>query len=194
MTRDKAVATLVTRHSPLVTRRMTKIFLIRHAETEPTGDDATLWPLSERGESQVRELTAQPFWDEVKAIICSDEQKAVATVQSIAFEHGIPLYTRSCLRELARTPGIIGDYAARVQEVFAKPALSVGGWERAADAQARIVACIHGLIQEFDAAPFAIVSHGMLLALLLAAMQSELGNTFEIWKSLPFASVRLIKR
>ena len=33
---------------------MTKIYLVRHAETEPAGNDAALWPLSERGEEQVR--------------------------------------------------------------------------------------------------------------------------------------------
>lgn len=173
---------------------MTKIYLIRYAETERTHADPTLWSLSERGEQQARLLAEQSFWSEVKAIISSDEQKAIATVKDIAFERGIPLFTRDCLRELKRTPEWLDDYEARVQEVFAKPVLSIGGWERAADAQRRILLCVEELMKEFDRAPFAVVSHGMVLALLIAALRNELGYVFEIWKALGFASVTLMER
>ncbi|MBI3732053.1 MAG: histidine phosphatase family protein [Chloroflexi bacterium] len=172
----------------------TRIYLIRHAETEPDDDDATLWPLSQTGEQQVKQLAAQPFWDEVTAIVSSTEMKAIATVQGIAFEHSIPLFTHDGLRELRRTPGLIDNYSERAQQVFEKPAISIGNWERAADAQARIMACLDELIARFGQSPFAVVSHGMVLALLLAALQDALGYTYEIWESLGFASVTLIER
>jgi len=173
---------------------MAKIYLIRHAETEPTGDDGTLWPLSERGEEQVKQLAAQPFWDEVKAIISSPAPKAIATVHPIAVERNIPIHAHDGLRELRRTKERLADYDARVIEVFQRPALSVGGWERAADAQRRMLTTLEELIQKFDGAPFAVASHGMALALLLASLQDAMGYAYEIWQDLGFASVTLIER
>ena len=172
---------------------MTRIYLIRHAETEPTGDDATLWPLSERGEQQAKLLAAQPFWEDVKAIITSDEQKAIATVKDVAFERGIRLRMHNGLRELRRTPGWLEEYDARVLEVFQKPALNIGGWERAADAQARMLTTLDELIRQFDSAPFAVVSHGMVLALLIASAQNQMGNVFDIWQQFGFADAVVIE-
>jgi broad specificity phosphatase PhoE len=173
---------------------MTKIFLVRHAETEQSHDDATLWPLSDHGEKQVQSLAQQPFWSEVKAIIASDEPKAVSTVDRIAFERKIPLFVHPGLRELKRTPEWIEDYEARVLEVCQHPALSIGGWERAADAQARILATVDELIAKYDPEPFAIVSHGMVLSLLLASVNNMLGQVFDIWQQLGFATVVLMER
>ena len=121
---------------------MTKIYLIRHAESKPTGHDATRWPLSERGEQQAVALAAQAFWSEIVAIVSSDEPKAMASVQDVAIERGIPLLTRECLRELKRTSAWLDDYEERVREAFESPARSIGGWERATDAQVRVLACV----------------------------------------------------
>ena len=173
---------------------MTKIYLVRHAEAEPAGNDAALWPLSERGEEQVRTLAAQSFWDEVNAIVSSDEPKAFATVSPIAFERQIPLHTHSGLRELRRTPIWLEDYEARVLDVFQRPELSIEGWERAADAQARILATLDELLLKFDGQPFAVVSHGIVMALLLATVNDRLAQVFDIWQQLGFAEVILMER
>lgn len=173
---------------------MSRIYVIRHAETEQAGDDAFYWPLSEQGEEQARLLARQPFWSEVQAIVASDEPKAIATISQIAFDRRIPMFLEQRLRELKRTSEHIEDYEARVLEVFQKPAINVGGWERAADAQARALACFDELVKRYEATPFAIVSHGMLLSLLLASLQNMLGYTFELWQSLGFASVILVER
>ena len=173
---------------------MTKIYLVRHAEAEPSGNDAALWPLSERGESQVRKLAGAPFWDEVKTIISSDEPKAVATVSPIAAERRIPLQMHQGLRELCRTAVWLEDYEARVLDVFQKPALSIEGWERASDAQARILATLEELLLKFDGAPFAVVSHGMVMALLLATVYNRLGQVFDMWQQIGFGDVILMER
>jgi broad specificity phosphatase PhoE len=173
---------------------MPKIYLIRHAETEQQGDDASQWPLSERGEEQVEQLAQQSFWDEVRVIASSPERKALETVQNIALMRHIPLRIHDDLRELQRTPEYIDDYEARVLEVFQKPAVSIGGWERAADAQARILACFEELVREHGDAPFAIVLHGMVLALLLATLENAVGYAFDIWQTLGFASVTLAEK
>jgi broad specificity phosphatase PhoE len=173
---------------------MHKVYLIRHAEPKREGDDATEWVLSENGEEQVEQLARQSFWDEIKLIVSSPEKKALATVHSIALERRMPLLIRDELRELKRTSERIDDYEARVLEVFEKPALSIGGWERAADAQARIIACFEELVQAHGESPFAIVSHGMVLSLLLATLENAVGYAFDIWQSLGFASVTVAER
>jgi len=119
---------------------------------------------------------------------------AHATVSAIAFERRIPLHTHHGLRELRRAPIWLEDYEARVLEVFQKPALSVEGWECAADAQARILATLDELMLKFDGQPFAVVSHGMVLALLLASVNNRLGQVFDMWQQLGFAAVVLMER
>ena len=173
---------------------MAKVYLVRHAETEPAGGDATLWTLSEQGEEQVRALGRQPFWSEVKAIVSSDEPKAIATVSPIAAQYAIPLLMHPGLRELRRQPVWLEDYEARVLEVFQKPALSVEGRERATDAQARILTTLDELLLKFNGEPFAIVSHGLVLALLLATVNNRLGQVFDIWQQLGFGNVILMER
>jgi len=43
----------------------------------------------------------------------------------------------------------VGDYGARVAEVFAHPDRSIGGWESADDALARFLEGIHALADAF---------------------------------------------
>ena len=130
----------------------------------------------------------------MNAIISSDEPKAFATVSTIAFERQIPLHTHPGLRELRRTPVWLEDYEARVLDVFQKPALSIEGWERAADAQARILSTLDELLLKFDGQPFAVVSHGLVLALLLASVNNRMGQVFDMWQQLGFADVVLMER
>ena len=98
------------------------------------------------------------------------------------------------LRELRRSAVWLEDYEARVLEVFQKPELSIDGWERASDAQARILTTLDELLLKFDGEPFAIVSHGLVLALLLATVNNRLGQVFDIWQQLGFGNVILMER
>lgn len=173
---------------------MPKVYLIRHAETERTGDDAFYWPLSARGEEQVGLLARQAFWDEISAVVSSDEPKSLATVARTARERGLPVHLDARLRELRRTPEHLEDYEARVLEVLQKPALGIGGWEPAADAQRRVSACFDELVARYGETPFAVVSHGMSLSLLIASLQETPARAFDIWQTLGFASVVLVER
>ncbi len=57
-------------------------------------------------------------------------------------------------------------------EFFARPEESVRGWERAADAQRRIVAAVqHAIALAPNAGDIAIVSHGGVGALLLCHLK-----------------------
>ncbi|MBI5878828.1 MAG: histidine phosphatase family protein [Chloroflexi bacterium] len=173
---------------------MPKVYLIRNAETQATHEDPAFWPLSDRGEEQARMIARLPFWDAVTAIVSSDESSALATVSQIVFDRRLPLFHDVRLRELKRTSEHLEDPESRVLEVMQKPALSIGGWERATDAQTRATACFQELVDRYGEATFAVVSHGMTLALLLGVLQESVGYAFDIWQSLGHGSVVLVER
>lgn len=65
-------------------------------------------------------------------------------------------------------------FEAMADAFFAEPEVSVRGWERAADAQARIVAAVRAVIATtFPPGDIAIVSHGAVGALLLGHLSGR---------------------
>lgn len=55
---------------------------------------------------------------------------------------------------------------------FANPEESVNGWERAVDAQARIIAVVRHVLREAPEGDVAIISHGGVGALLMSHLIS----------------------
>lgn len=173
---------------------MPKVYLVRAVETQETHEDPMFWPLSERGEDQAKMIARLPLWDEVQAIVTSDESSAIATVSQIVRERRKPLFHDARLRELKRTTEHLEDPEARILEVMQKPALSIGGWERAADAQARMAACFDDLVARYGETPIAVVSHGMSLALLVSMLEESVGYAFDYWQSIGHGTVILVER
>jgi len=173
---------------------MPKVYLIRAVETQETHEDPMFWPLSERGEDQAKMIARLPLWDDVQAIVSSDESSAIATVSQVVRERHKPLFHDARLRELKRTTEYLEDPESRILEVMQKPALSIGGWERAADAQARATACFHDLVARYGETPFAIVTHGMTIALLVSVLEESVGYAFDFWQSIGHGTVILVER
>ena len=66
------------------------------------------------------------------------------------------------------------QFEAVADRFFAEPETSVLGWERAVDAQARIVACVRGIVErDATAGDIVIAAHGGVGALLLAHLLGE---------------------
>jgi broad specificity phosphatase PhoE len=66
-----------------------------------------------------------------------------------------------------------GEFEALADAFFAQPEHSIRGWERAVDAQRRIIAAVHAILA--SAPPdgdIAIVAHGAVGALLICALES----------------------
>ena len=107
----------------------------------------------------------------VSAIYWSTEQKAIEGAAIISEALGIPYTTIPELGENDRSAtGYLSEpeFDIVVDEFFSRPEESVRGWERAVDAQQRIIA---GTKAALEAMPFdgnvAIVAHGGTGALLL---------------------------
>jgi broad specificity phosphatase PhoE len=117
----------------------------------------------------------------VTAIYASRERKAMDGAEMVAGALGLPFGTEEDLGENGReSTGYIAppEFWEVVAEFFAHPTRSVRGWERAIDAQARIVRAVSAIAaNEPSDGDIVIVSHGGVGALLTAHLQKvEIGK------------------
>ena len=72
------------------------------------------------------------------------------------------------------------EFEATADLFFARPSESIRGWERAVDAQARIVSAVRAVVDAAPAGDVAIVSHGGVGALLLChLLQTPISRTMD---------------
>lgn len=133
------------------------------------------WPLSPRGRERMAVALALPWAARIGAVWCSAERKARDGANILAHDLGLPVTVLPGLGENDRSAtGYLprAEFEAVADEFFAHPGQSVRGWERAVDAQARIVAAVDAVLA---AAPFgqgvAVVSHGGVGTLLLCHLR-----------------------
>ncbi len=135
------------------------------------------WPLSERGRERMRLGLRQPWIADVAAIYCSDEQKAIDTAAIVAQHRGLPVHERAALGENDRSAtGFLPppEFERMADAFFARPEASVRGWERAIDAQRRIVAAVEAIVDaDTSDGLIAIVSHGAVGTLLYCHLAGE---------------------
>lgn len=120
---------------------------------------------------------AQPWVRDVTAIYCSTEQKAIDGAEILAQHLGLRFTEIPELGENDRsaTGFLPPDEFERVaDQFFALPHESVRGWERAVDAQSRVVNAVEKIAQEdkTDGA-IAIVAHGAVGTLLYCHLAGE---------------------
>jgi broad specificity phosphatase PhoE len=129
------------------------------------------WPLTPRGIARMRSLAAEPALDGLASVWASTETKAIEGAGILAAAFGLPVRVLEELGENDRSgTGYlpVEEFERVADAFFANPALSVRGWERAVDAQARIVAAIAQVMRESPPGPVAVVAHGGVGALLRA--------------------------
>lgn len=135
------------------------------------------WPLSEQGRARMRMGLRQPWVSAVSAVYCSDEQKAMDTGAILAAHCGLDMSTVPTLGENDRSAtGFLPppEFERTADAFFAQPQTSVRGWERAMDAQSRIVDAVSTIAQaDTTAGTIAIVSHGAVGTLLFCHLAGE---------------------
>lgn len=105
-------------------------------------------------------------------IVASDETKAIETAGLIAAAHGLPVAVHPGLAEFDRSAtGYVphDEHDAIADACFAHPEESARGWERAVDAQARILAAWREIATAVPG-PALLVGHGGTGTLLLCAL------------------------
>lgn len=173
-------------------RATTRLYLIRHARTMPTGPDAAAWPLSPDGEAEARELARADFWEDIDALYSSPEPKALETVRPAAGRYGLEIRADERLREARRPAEWLDDYAGAVRR-YLERAETPENWEPAPDAEERMRTAVRAVERAHPGRRVAICSHGLALALFLSAFERPPGGPFALWSGIGFGEVAVVE-
>ena len=136
------------------------------------------WPLSARGRTRMEQIAQHAWASQLVALFCSEEQKAIDGATILSRIADVPWQARADLGENDRSAtGFLpkAEFEATADVFFARPTESVRGWERAVDAQARIVRAVEEIARSSQGGdgPIAIVAHGGVGALLLSHLKRQ---------------------
>jgi broad specificity phosphatase PhoE len=133
------------------------------------------WPLNAVGRGRAERFADTLAGRNVSAVYSSTERKAMDGAAIIAGRLALPYRTAEDLGENDRSAtGYIAppEFWEVVERFFANPHESIRGWERAIDAQARIVGAVGRIAREEETSgDIVIVSHGGVGCLLTAHLQ-----------------------
>ncbi len=147
------------------------VYFITHPNVAISRDvPVPRWPLSEVGRARMRQGLRLPWVNDITAIYCSTEQKAIDGARILAEHLSLPFTPIAELGENDRSAtGFLPpqEFERVADAFFAHPQVAVRGWERAVDAQARIVQAVEQVISaDRTSGSVAIVSHGAVGTLL----------------------------
>jgi broad specificity phosphatase PhoE len=153
---------------------MSKLFYISHPQVKidsaiPVPD----WSLSDLGRTRAEAAARSPALASVKSIYSSPERKAIETAEIFAAALKLSVNTRDGLHENDRSAtGFVppNEFEKLADAFFANPHESIRGWERAIDAQSRIVTGIQKLVAEAPTGDIIVTGHGGVGTLLYCHM------------------------
>jgi broad specificity phosphatase PhoE len=128
------------------------------------------WGLSDTGRGRAERLAAAGWLAGTRRIVSSAETKAIETAEILARALGIDVEIRPGMHENDRSAtGFLKgpEFEEAADRFFAEPDRSVRGWERAADAQARIVREVAEALAGGGDGGVLFVGHGGVGTLLL---------------------------
>jgi broad specificity phosphatase PhoE len=127
-----------------------RVFIVTHPEVlvDPAVP-VPRWSLRDLGIARMRSFARRPEPAELGAIWSSDETKAIEAAGLLAAAHGLGVLVHPGLAEIDRSAtGFLphDEHDATADQCFARPQQSIRGWERAADAQARMLAAVEDIL------------------------------------------------
>jgi broad specificity phosphatase PhoE len=131
------------------------------------------WSLSDVGIARMRAFARRPVARALRAIWSSDETKAIESAGLLGAPLGLGVAIHPGLAEIDRSAtGYLphDEHFAVADAAFAAPMQSVRGWERIADAQARMVAATEAILAQHQGGDLALVCHGGVATLLRCAL------------------------
>ncbi|SEH54669.1 Broad specificity phosphatase PhoE [Rhizobium tibeticum] len=135
------------------------------------------WGLSEMGAARTRKAAESSWVPQLRRIVSSDETKAIETAEILAVAAGVPVEIVHGMHENDRSAtGFLPppEFEKAADWFFAHPEESFRGWERAIDAQRRIVSAVTDVLAWHDPAlPIAFVGHGGVGTLLKCYLQGR---------------------
>ncbi|CAN7649558.1 phosphoglycerate mutase family protein [Mesorhizobium sp. LjRoot246] len=134
------------------------------------------WGLSEIGRTRAFAMLDQPWLGSIRRIVSSAERKAMETAEILAAHLRLAIEVRQRMHENDRSAtGFLPppEFEIVADQFFANPHESVRGWERAIDAQQRIVSEVDAVLRTNDADDIAFVGHGGVGTLLLLSLSGK---------------------
>lgn len=131
------------------------------------------WGLNATGRARAAAFAASEAADRITAVWSSAEVKARETAEVLASARTCPVHIDRCLGENDRSAtGYLPPKAfeAAAAAFFAHPETGHLGWERAIDAQMRILQAVRSIVGAHGGGDLAIVSHGGVGTLLYCAL------------------------
>lgn len=134
----------------------------------------TEWSLNAVGQARIDALTkvAQTALNSTRAVFSSPERKARDAAEPIASALGLNVVIASDSYENDRTAtGYLppSEFETTADAFFANPTESIRGWERAQDAQQRILTSVKNMIETAPEGDILVVGHGAVGTLLYCA-------------------------
>ncbi|WP_299041899.1 histidine phosphatase family protein [uncultured Tateyamaria sp.] len=132
------------------------------------------WPLNAVGHARVAALAqvARDRLGDSRSVFSSPERKARDAAMPLAQALGLSVSIAEDSGEIDRSAtGFLHQTAfeATADAFFAQPDQSVDGWERATDAQNRILNSIHAMISRAPDGDMLVIGHGAVGTLLFCA-------------------------
>lgn len=148
---------------------MQVVFLTHPEVSVVPGVPVPQWGLSAAGRTRLERALAEPWLRDLTGVVSSAERKARETAEFLAAAVRRPVTVDEDLGENDRSAtGYLppAEFEAVADGFSARPHDSVRGWERAVDAQRRVVAAVERAVAAADG-DLVVVSHGGVGALLL---------------------------
>ena len=134
------------------------------------------WGLSDIGRARAFAMLDQPWVGSIRRIVSSAERKAVETAEILAKHLRLAIEVRERMHENDRSAtGFLPppEFETVADQFFANPHSSIRGWERAIDAQRRIVSEVDAVLASDDSGDIALVGHGGVGTLLLLSLSGR---------------------
>jgi len=127
------------------------------------------WGLSAIGRARTQAIAATGRLSGTTQIISSAERKAIETAGIIAAKLNLDVEIRDAMHENDRSATgflVPDEFEAVANQFFAQPETSIRGWERAIDAQSRIVREVEHVLARNRPGDVLFVGHGGVGTLL----------------------------
>ncbi|CAN7415426.1 histidine phosphatase family protein [Mesorhizobium sp. LjNodule214] len=152
-------------------------YYITHPQVQiDAGIPVPQWGLSDIGRARASAILDQPWIGSIRRIVSSGERKAIETAEILARHLRLAVEVRDRMHENDRSAtGFLPppEFEAVADQFFANPQSSIRGWERAIDAQHRIVSEVEAVLGANGADDIAFVGHGGVGTLLLLSLSGR---------------------
>jgi broad specificity phosphatase PhoE len=172
--------------------RMTKLYVVRHAEIRLDVDvPPDKWELTDSASSAVVNMLNGISVDSIDRIYYSPLLKASQTADIISNIYGIVKVERDCLREVERHFSYVdhGTFTRYVEKYLSGH--DDGNFEKYYDVTERIVSCVMDILRESAGKSVMVVSHGVVITVLYSHL---IGTTLDPngWKTLKMPDLSVI--